>query len=1319
MLAMEDPPVGQALTWQEKEKLKEKLAFLKREYSKTFNRLQRAQRAERVQNYVKKTVAEQNRLLRQEETEKNTTELMDKQSPSGDDKPETCRLQTNTCSHSDAEKKMSVTFKLEPEFFNNEVNLQESSCAEGTNGGQENVLSGLVRSVIEENQNQLPRSKMTSVSEGRESACDVPPSSAGERLENQMASTEEPGSPIFKGRNNISDSKNSIQRTPRQITVREEKCLTPLDPQLGDLQDVPKENVFLRVPRPLSYMLMGGNNVQQPVSPFAEDICDSCEPTPQCSVNDVPVSLENFEATEKEPACVENQIENECMGREELCRTLDLTADNQPSLAGRSNPSTSESRTHKERSHNETSCLCPLNTVSILDNVEEPLGNQETQTEARSPVLEKTPPAAESALSTCTMVEGLLFPVEYYVRTTRRMSNCQRKVDLEAVILSQLGRSRKGLRSKCKQINSNPDQLSQETARSNVQLRGTPYPFLGAESDPVSSSSQKSLPPSDESSTSNGSLSQNSIISTKRAKGRSWRRGKGRRSSECRPARNMSQACPERSDLTEPKENSPHLSSEKENCEGDPEKSPIGKTKMLVTATDETIEAEMTDVLWPAEADLPDGSQTFNKWHQPSLEYIKSPLQGNNFLKPWDEAFPSHTQGLEASVNVCPADKQPMEHIKNQYQQKACRAEQLPMVKESLPQCDPSSSSVKCKVRQGSKGRRGRSQQMDLDDPAPRGQIGLDSVSFDPPFHFQNEMLSLKWLPSKMDIKDFHLPDEEFGLLKFEKLQSCTVKELEPFVPSASEHWLQSAGDSLALGETRLKQMNTEGKSLETSFISPPKTVSPKLPHLKGQLHEKGLSPRELLLTPSSIVSASATNQPESQIPTPPFPVLGASPAILSGVHSEALADTLSVLPWQVETNFFREPASLVMERRACYDSTGVLRSDSCRAGCDCRPDEAVTLKEYQHPGSGSKECCSAENKMTAKQLAVAPSENLRDGSLHLASKLKDPSSSCAVDVSTVWWESAGCAELCIVTACETSISLWKPLASSQWRKMYTWHFTEIPVIQIVSLPDVCNLVCVALGDLEIGELRFLLCSSEDGSLKQSLVKTGNIKAVLGLTDRRLVSSSGTLQDQQIEIISISVAGSNERQTLMPPEETVLAFAEVEGIRDALVGTTAVNTLVVWNVKTGQILKKMHVGYSYPASICHRAYSDSGFLFVVLSHPHAKENELCGNPAFWMRVFNPKTARSTGVMFFSLPPGHSGRYLEGEVKDASAAAVLTSGTIAVWDLFLGQCTALLPPKTDGNWSLVRWSVTDSCLLAGQKDGSVYVYHYSQTKAIGK
>lgn len=74
--------------------------------------------------------------------------------------------------------------------------------------------------------------------------------------------------------------------------------------------------------------------------------------------------------------------------------------------------------------------------------------------------------------------------------------------------------------------------------------------------------------------------------------------------------------------------------------------------------------------------------------------------------------------------------------------------------------------------------------------------------------------------------------------------------------------------------------------------------------------------------------------------------------------------------------------------------------------------------------------------------------------------------------------------------------------------------------------------------------------------------------------------------------------------------------------------------------------------------------------------------------------------------------GVSRRYLEGEVKDASAAAVLTSGAIAVWDLLLGRCTALLPPGSDSRWTLVRWSAADAGLLAGRADGSVCVYRYA-------
>lgn len=42
------------------------------------------------------------------------------------------------------------------------------------------------------------------------------------------------------------------------------------------------------------------------------------------------------------------------------------------------------------------------------------------------------------------------------------------------------------------------------------------------------------------------------------------------------------------------------------------------------------------------------------------------------------------------------------------------------------------------------------------------------------------------------------------------------------------------------------------------------------------------------------------------------------------------------------------------------------------------------------------------------------------------------------------------------------------------------------------------------------------------------------------------------------------VSRSKERQVLMPPEETVLAFAEVDGMEEALIALTTTDCLVVW-----------------------------------------------------------------------------------------------------------------------------------------------------------
>ncbi|NWH98844.1 PALB2 protein, partial [Tichodroma muraria] len=854
-----------------------------------------------------------------------------------------------------------------------------------------------------------------------------------------------------------------------------------------------------------------------------------------------------------------------CEDQGELPGLLDLVSENEILPDSKNNTVIKESKNH-EGHQSDTNALNPRSSDNALDNAEELLENQQLEIQSRL-----SPPgkaaAAEDMLSSCTVVEGLLFPVEYYVRTTRRMSSCQRKVDLDAVILSQLGRSKKGQRSKCKQKDANPNRPSQERAKGDLEPGVVPFPFLGAEYDQANSgSSQKSLPASSSSSTSLESISQKSITSTRQDQRQSQRKQKGRRKSACKASMHpVSQELIESQDPIMASEGSALLSnenqSEKENCDANLESTS--------TSSDER--------------------------------------------------------------------------------------------------------------------RLGRSCPMGSQGPAALGLPALDPDTCGSLFSFR----SLQWLVSKLGIRDFHLPNEEFGVLKLEKLKSSPVNDLEDFV----------SGSGVAPEDTPDEQRKPKEKSLISNLISPSKTGLPELPCMESPISKKELSTHELLFTPKGTVLAEALTHPESQISSSIFPAVGATPGVLPSVHSEDFPDTPSVPALPATPPSPRGAAALVLGNVAHRDPAVPLHPDSCAAGAARNQEErgttfpsaaergpenvsdaTVSLEKHQQSGNKEPESCAAspeQKRDVAEQLIPELPDGPREESLQFVSELKDCSCSCAVDVGTVWWAAAGCRELRVVTASESAVSLWEPLAPDRWGTAYTWHLREIPVIQIVTLPDACNLVCVALGELEIGEIRLLLYSSETDSFKHSLVKTGNIKAVVGLKDQRLVSSSRTMQEQQVEMVLLSeTGGSKDRQTLMPPEETVTAFAEVEGMREALVGTTAGNSVVVWNVKTGQLLRKMQVGYSYPASTCHRAYSDSGLLFVVLSHPHGKESESCGSPAFRVVAFNPRTGRSAEVTFSCLPPGPAGR--RGDVWDTAGAAVLTSGAVAVWDLLRGRCTAVLP-----------------------------------------
>ncbi|XP_032086933.1 LOW QUALITY PROTEIN: partner and localizer of BRCA2 [Thamnophis elegans] len=950
------------LTPQQKAQLKEKLAVLKREYNKTFHRLQRAERAAKVKNHIKKTVAEQNRLLGQEEAVKSPAGDISQLSP---ETPEEGQAGTS-CLGSTAEA-TPVLFKSRP---------FEGSLPETLGSGR--IHQSGRRVLFNSTEPPLARNCSYTSGTAREQRGRLP---LGQR-----------GGRAWEGHGGQHERDTDRGSESPALTWPGEPAETSL--QAGQAGRGGATPTMSDADSEMGMLVQTG-------SPGAMPELSSFLPHTRRGSSLQPLSQESFSGREDSAAA-----------RASLCARVrnKQKGEEQPGWWGKEDPgSLADSavtpgaapgdRTVPDWLKEDLNDGDPSGEKTSVEDGGPSLG-------VGSPPVEGVTPSKEG-LSSCTVVEGLMFPLEYYVRMTRRLSRRQEEVNLEAVMQSQLGKGRKGWRVAHKEQVANPAQPSQEPPKSDDRLSSTPS------------------------------------------------------------------------------------------------------------------------------------------------------MAG-----------------------------------------------------------EPLAPQLSCQRTPGP-------------DAARAG--------------------------------------EDFGHLKFKKLNVCPMKPLGIWDAGGS-----SEGPLSPPGGAPLEEGAASGQTLLSRMRGTP----------------SALSSRVLLLSP-------ALDGGQSLLQTPDFPLVGATPALL-----EFSPGALGASPSQAAVAVSPDPGRGIGELR----SPGPAGIDRKVGGEATGPSEEPQERDKEPPRqSGPAEELQGE----------APAATAREGNLKMTSKLKNGSGSCLVDMSAVWWEAADFAELCIVTAEETSISLWRPLDLGQWGMVHTWHFTKLPVLQIVPLSGAHSVVCAVLGRLETAEIRLLFHPSEDGCAKEELLKAGNINAVLGLTDRKLVSSCWSLQGQDVEVFSFSEMGrSHKRGALIPPEETVLAFAHVAGLQEALLGMTAMNCIVLWNLGTGQLLKKIPVEWSFPASVCHKAYSDSGLLFLVFSHPHAKDSQLPENPAFQMVVLNPKTARSSGVMLLPCPPGIQGRSLERDVRGSSAAAVLTSGTIAVWDLFLGQCTALLPPNSGGSWCLVRWSSTDTCLMAGQEDGSVYLYRYT-------
>ncbi|XP_049555263.1 partner and localizer of BRCA2 isoform X12 [Orcinus orca] len=1089
---MEEPP-GKPLSCEEKEKLKEKLAFLKREYSKTLARLQRAQRAEKFKNSIKRTVEGQDPSLQQEvSTQLTDTEPKNKVSPCD-------TLQINTHVDKETGEKTPITLDLEPESFSPGRIPAEGSRIQRSDDIQEHFPYGVSGPDGKKRQSKLlgrrKKQERTFISQERESFFDIDSLIlSGKRLkEQEEINRENPKKPVTEIRTYPSSPKSDIPDSPVPVTgtnVGSVLILPNAKPQ-RDVDALLRGNNFpsvttlpLRVPSVSS----SGQHLEH------EPPKSNCELTTHSLENISPASPVNLETQNKKMTVFTDnpEVNKSISASDQPPRSPNLEADNSCSINELTydNLVANENQNLKEQNHTEMSFKSPNNA---LGGRNESRLEKEVLSQSKSLSLEViSPVSTENETHSCTVLEGLLFPVEYYVRTTRRVSDCQRKVALEAVIQSHLDVRKKGFKNKNKESAKKLNVSNEETNQSEIKMSDT------YAEQPSSESPQKLLSLTEVNSPAGPAKND---FSGKAVTQPSGRKRKGRRKSVCTPL--------------------------------------LDHHELLL------------------------------------------PTSGTSGVNRSKEEVALHRDQNEKAII----------HEKEGHCQK----------EDSLSY----SNYV---------------------------YLSLDDDAFSSPVH-KSETLNLKHLSPFLKITDFQLPDEDFGPLKLEKLKSCSEKLMEPFGSKIFGEGHLKGGNCVAVEQLTPKQITIEKEDGKEELIILPGKAHPKMPNQKSQPQEKGLSSSILLFTPVNTVASDDNDRPTADLCSPAFPVLGSTPAFGSQAHGEKVsAEVVGQACSTPQLSHLKAAVSLASDHKQFWSSPPKLDSSLHVAGregqpsrdCDSGPQatalpiESSTYKENQLRGNTCQELRKHSTEQT--EIADVPAcDSLNPGTLQLVSKLKNPSGSCSVDVSAMWWEIAGFKEWCIITACEYVVSLWKPLDTWQWEKIYSWHFAEVPVLQIVLVPDVCNLVCVALGNLEIREIR--------------------------------------------------------------------------------------------NLKTGQLLKKMHIGDSYQASVCHKAYSEMGLLFVVLSHPCAKESKLLGSPVFQLLVINPKTTLSVGVMLYCLPQGQAGRFLEGDVKDHFAAAVLTSGTIAIWDLLLGHCTAFLPPVSDQNWSFVKWSGADSHLLAGQKDGNIFVYRY--------
>ncbi|XP_075421769.1 partner and localizer of BRCA2 isoform X2 [Ascaphus truei] len=314
---------------------------------------------------------------------------------------------------------------------------------------------------------------------------------------------------------------------------------------------------------------------------------------------------------------------------------------------------------------------------------------------------------------------------------------------------------------------------------------------------------------------------------------------------------------------------------------------------------------------------------------------------------------------------------------------------------------------------------------------------------------------------------------------------SSPTKRLKPSALSQSEN-----------------ELNLDILQLNPSIHSPleMQSVGATASHTEIRAPASHPSPRELscgvlFSTSMCTVPPETISQQEVAPTNPAIPFLGLTPAAFSPPYCNASHLTPCRSTLWAQTILSREPSGQNKPAEVSGDEflpltndernfTQSKSHDNQRHGIVPQPGTAPVERENTEAVgqcevlrgkiSVQMESCDSDSQaVTCGQrrgdMDVVTQEG---GRLHLVSQIQNGCVGvCAVDLCSAWWEFSDSTDLCIVAASESSVSLWRPRAAGHWEAVHTWNFIEVPVIQILPLSGEKNMVCVALGNLEIGEI--------------------------------------------------------------------------------------------------------------------------------------------------------------------------------------------------------------------------------------------------------